>query len=291
MGNPSRILQDDITGSYVDYYASYLGDGAQNVILSHLQDINYINQGNRLTQFYSLCGCKYSYSGYTIPSAGWPPFIAELATMVGMQLGVVFTACNVNYYDQDRSYLGIHADDEPIWGNYGDNIVIASLSFGTSRKFTVEPIKGAAYYPKSQEPKKITTTLNSGDLLVMLGKCQSYFYHGIPYSTKNFGGRYNLTFRTIVKHNCPLINNINSVIPDDDDDDSKDDNGGDTAGGYGGSGYTCYSHSCGASSTTQGTYLSRRGNSGGGSIMKTVLGASLSHTPDNTPSNGAFALP
>ena len=46
-----------------------------------------------------------------------------------------FNSCLVNLYEDERDYVAYHADDEPL---FGDRPVIASVSFGGTRRFLLK---------------------------------------------------------------------------------------------------------------------------------------------------------
>lgn len=69
------------------------------------------------------------------------------------------------------------------------NSIIASLSFGSNRKF---------YFKKKNDSEKNERlVLENGSLLVMEGKIQEFWNHSIPKELKVDKERINLTFRRL----------------------------------------------------------------------------------------------
>lgn len=94
-----------------------------------------------------------------------------------------------------------HSDDEPM---FGEDPIIASLSFGATRRFIVEPKQDdfSQRVYKTQHLKSLKSryvfSLADGDLLVMRGPMQRYWNHSVPKETIPCGPRINLTFRNVV---------------------------------------------------------------------------------------------
>ena len=84
-----------------------------------------------------------------------PEIIQELADRLEAQTGVKFASCLANLYRDGSDKVGWHADDEPL---FGEDPMIASLSFGASRTFKVREKGG-----KASESVELT----SGSLLIM----------------------------------------------------------------------------------------------------------------------------
>jgi alkylated DNA repair dioxygenase AlkB len=81
-----------------------------------------------------------------------------------------------------------HSDDEK---SLGIDPVIASVSFGEVRKFSVK-------HRKDKTLKPITLELDSGSLVIMKGEMQKFWHHRINPSKRPMGPRINLTFRKVI---------------------------------------------------------------------------------------------
>ena len=126
---------------------------------------------------------QYRYSGALKQAHVWQPALWRLKQQVEQWVGHPFNSCLANLYQDGTQGLGWHSDDEP---NLGKNVVIASLSFGVTRKFSFKH-KHTAY--------KVDLLLQSGQLLVMRGQTQQYWKHALMKSNKIIQPRINLTFR------------------------------------------------------------------------------------------------
>ena len=83
-----------------------------------------------------------------------------------------------------NDFIGLHSDEEA----KGDlNNIIASISFGATRKFVVKPVRG-------NKPKYIYD-LSHGSLIVMRGDMQKGWKHMITRESGLKSPRVNLTFR------------------------------------------------------------------------------------------------
>jgi alkylated DNA repair dioxygenase AlkB len=101
-------------------------------------------------------------------------------------LGADFNSVLVNRYRDGRDRMGWHSDDEP---ELGPQPVIASISLGAARRFTLKP-RG--------EGAPLALDLPHGSLLVMRGDTQAHYRHALPATTRPVGERVNLTFRRIL---------------------------------------------------------------------------------------------
>ena len=126
---------------------------------------------------------QYRYSGALKQAHVWQPALWRLKQQVEQWVGHPFNSCLANLYQDGTQGLGWHSDDEP---NLGKNTVIASLSFGATRKFS---------FKHKHTANKVDLLLQSGQLLVMRGQTQQYWKHALMKSNKIIQPRINLTFR------------------------------------------------------------------------------------------------
>ena len=91
-----------------------------------------------------------------------------------------------NLYRDGNDSVGWHSDDEK---ELGTNPMIASVSLGASRRFSLKP------QDKSRGPLHIE--LHSGDVIIMGGETQHHWIHQIPKTRMPVTARINLTFRKI----------------------------------------------------------------------------------------------
>jgi alkylated DNA repair dioxygenase AlkB len=138
----------------------------------------------RLTAWYGVEG--YGYSGLSLPARAFTPLLLALKESVEQVTGRQFNSVLLNYYRDERDSMGFHADDER---ELGDEPAIASLSFGASRIFILK---------HKQLPKRLKLTLEHQSLLLMAGKLQQFWQHGIQKERQHCAPRINLTFRNIL---------------------------------------------------------------------------------------------
>lgn len=144
----------------------------------------------RQIAWYGEAGAAYTYSGITREPLPWTPFLRQLKEQVEQHLQTVspthFNACLLNRYRHGGEGIAWHSDSE---AELGANTVIASLSFGATRKF-------AFRHNKTREKREIL--LHHGQLIVMRGSTQHYWQHAVMKSSRINEERISLTFRTYV---------------------------------------------------------------------------------------------
>lgn len=131
----------------------------------------------------------YRYSGQTLEPRAFTATVSALIDRVASAAGASFNHVLANRYRNGHDSMGFHADNEP---ELGDDPVVATLSFGASRRFVV--------VPHCREPGvRHDFTLASGDLLIMAGTCQRDFRHAIPRTAQAVDERISLTFRQVLR--------------------------------------------------------------------------------------------
>ncbi len=128
----------------------------------------------------------YSYSKITKTVLPWTPEILELKKLVELRTGKKFNSCLLNLYHNWAEGMAWHSDNEK---ELGVNPIIASLSLGATRKFSLK---------HKVTKQKIDLLLPAGNLIVMEGETQHKWLHSLPKTKKIHTSRINLTFRTIV---------------------------------------------------------------------------------------------
>lgn len=130
---------------------------------------------------------EYSYSNTKKVGLAWTPEILELKQLVELKTGERFNSCLLNLYQDGNKGMAWHSDNEK---ELGVNPVIASLSFGATRKFSLK---------HKLKKQKVNVLLQTGNLLVMKGETQHKWIHSLPKTKKVQTPRINLTFRNIIK--------------------------------------------------------------------------------------------
>ncbi|WP_375055660.1 alpha-ketoglutarate-dependent dioxygenase AlkB [Zobellella sp. DQSA1] len=124
----------------------------------------------------------YRYSGRSRQPLPWHPLITEIRRRLEALCEQPFNGVLLNLYRDGRDSMGWHADDEP---ELGADPVIASLSLGATRRFTLRHRQG----------ERRQLLLNHGSLLVMAGEMQHHWQHALPKAAGVTEARINLTFR------------------------------------------------------------------------------------------------
>jgi len=189
----------DLEGSRVDYYPNWLPFKLSLKLYDQLLDTLPLEVMNvtvggrtlpqpRLTSWHGDPGKAYTYSGLTVIPDSWTEELTFLREELADFLGYQFNSVLVNYYRDGNDYIGAHSDNEEGLGPTPDNIVIASVSLGEARNFTL----------RHKQTKKIySTDLQFGSLLVMAGKTQKFYTHEVSRCKAITKGRLNLTYRII----------------------------------------------------------------------------------------------
>jgi len=142
----------------------------------------------RLISWHGDPGCRYRYSGQTYEPAFWTPGLARIRALLCERTGIAWNAVLANYYRDGNDSVGWHSDDERELGPQRDDVAIASLSLGATRRFLMRHRKGEA---------RRALDLCDGSLLVMRGTTQQHWRHALPKTAARVGPRLNLTFRVI----------------------------------------------------------------------------------------------
>lgn len=130
----------------------------------------------------------YRYSGQTLEPRAWSELLQNLLGRVCAHTGVPFNHVLLNRYRDGKDSMGFHADDEP---ELGPEPPVASLSLGATRRFVLVSRRG----PR----ERLVVPLEHGSLVVMRGKCQAEYRHGIPKAPTVAAERVSLTFRLILR--------------------------------------------------------------------------------------------
>ncbi len=129
---------------------------------------------------------SYTYSGKTKSALSWTPELLELKKLVEQLTGEQFNSCLLNLYHDGNEGMAWHSDDEK---TLGKDSTIASLSFGSERKFSLK-------HRTTKESHHVL--LEQGSLLVMKGATQTHWLHSLPKSKRVTEPRVNLTFRRMI---------------------------------------------------------------------------------------------
>ncbi|MEO1229249.1 MAG: alpha-ketoglutarate-dependent dioxygenase AlkB [Myxococcota bacterium] len=130
----------------------------------------------------------YRYSGQVLPAQPFGPVLDGLRRRVEERTSLTFDHVLLNRYRDGQDHMGMHADDEP---ELGEDPQIAALSLGARRRFVIEP------KPKKLRKRRLSFSLESGSLMVMGGRMQHSWRHGVPKQASVENERVNVTFRLL----------------------------------------------------------------------------------------------
>lgn len=131
---------------------------------------------------------SYVYSGKRHDPLPWTPLLSGLRRRIEDATSLSFNSVLLNLYRDHRDSMGMHSDDEP---ELGPEPAIASLSLGEERTLVFR-------HRTDKAQKSWNLVLPSGSLLVMKGRTQHAWQHGIAKLSSPCGPRVNLTFRRVV---------------------------------------------------------------------------------------------
>ncbi len=111
------------------------------------------------------------------------PLLDEVRTYLGRHYGVEFGGVGLNYYRDGRDSVAPHRDRE--LRDLDDDTLVAILTLGARRPFLLRPRGGGRSRDLSP---------GAGDLLVMGGRCQTHWEHGVP-KVRHVGPRISASWR------------------------------------------------------------------------------------------------
>ena len=101
--------------------------------------------------------------------AGPHPAVLETHKALRRHYGVELAGVGLSWYRDGRDALGAHRDSDLRWC---EDTLIAVLTLGATRPWTLAPCRGGG------EPVDLAPA--AGDLLVMGGRAQADWLHGVP---------------------------------------------------------------------------------------------------------------
>jgi alkylated DNA repair dioxygenase AlkB len=141
----------------------------------------------RLTAWYGDKGASYTYSSISNEPHPWTSTLLYIETRIEPIAGVKFNSVLLNLYRDGNDSVSWHQDNE---SELGVNPVIASLSFGGTRRFQLR-------HKFKKDLPRVDLDLTHGSLLIMKGTTQQFWQHQIARTSKPVEPRINLTFRVI----------------------------------------------------------------------------------------------
>ena len=140
----------------------------------------------RLSVWVGDSGVAYTYSHTRHEPDPWTPTLSLIKAELEAICHWRFNSVLGNLYRDGADGMGWHSDNEP---ELGEQPVIASLSLGQERRFTLRK--------RNNPAQKHALVLAHDSLLLMAGYTQRHWQHALPKSKKQMDGRINLTFRWV----------------------------------------------------------------------------------------------
>ena len=137
----------------------------------------------RKVAWYGDSNYAYTYSNTTKHALPWTKDLTNLKGLVEKLTKTNFNSCLLNLYHDGDEGVSWHSDDEEA---LGENPIIASLSFGAERKFSLK---------HKITKETVSLMLETGSLFVMKKATQSNWIHCLPKMKNVTTPRINLTFR------------------------------------------------------------------------------------------------
>lgn len=150
-----------------------------------------LDNGHKMSR-YGDPGVTYSYKDKQKPMFGWTPTLQRLKNMVEGFLDEKFNCGVVNTYAPE-SGLHPHADSKYI-PQLEEEPTIVGVSFGSARTLQLYEFDG-----KRRHGRQLDVVLEPGSLIVMRGRSQTDWHHGIVPQPFTNGIRLSVTFRRHVR--------------------------------------------------------------------------------------------
>lgn len=208
------IDEMDGTKSVFVHLPGLVAESGQNLYneLSRIPDSEWIqgkfmkNLTPRLVRWHSMTGKTYKFSGRKYESMEYTPHLARFSASLpdtihsvlpqGSVQGVHLNYASLNSvllnkYRDHMDSISPHSDNEP---EFGVHPTIVSVNFGISRRFILKPMTDTQRKKEWQKMKKpnfrptpavakkekIEVRLDHGDVLIMAGAAQEFWYHEVP---------------------------------------------------------------------------------------------------------------
>jgi alkylated DNA repair dioxygenase AlkB len=117
------------------------------------------------------------------------PAVLAATKALRAHYGVAFDGPALAYYRDGRDALGAHRDREL---RYTSNTLIAILTLGARRPWVVTPRGGTRV---ATDPRAVDLRPGGGDLLVLGGRAQADWLHGVPPQPGLLDGRISVQWR------------------------------------------------------------------------------------------------
>lgn len=185
------IKKDGDVVYYPEYFENNILENLKNSINWEQDVIKMYGKEHpipRLNAWYADKDVQYQYSGIKLKHNLWNPLLKKIKKEIEKVTGKEFNSVLINFYRDGNDYVSWHSDDEK---ELGPDPIIASVSFGATRKFNIK-------HKYEKEDPTTSIFLDGGSLLVMKNGVQNNYVHQISKTKKFVGERISLTFRKII---------------------------------------------------------------------------------------------
>lgn len=135
-------------------------------------------------------GIVHNYTGTKTLLLGWHPLIKPITDRIISETGIPFNAQLANEYNDGNDYISHHSD-KGVDLSLPETGAVVTVTLGGSRDFIIKS--------KAQidgEWVTIKRQLHNGDAMVMFGRMQADYTHGVP-KRAHAEYRISLTFRCL----------------------------------------------------------------------------------------------
>jgi len=193
-----KCIMYDLPNAQIEFYPYFFNENESHILMTTLKKEIVWQQDKmniygkevnlpRLTAWYGENNKNYYFSGISLKSLYWTDTLLQIKKKIKKAEEVDFNSVLLNLYRNGQDSINWHTDAEK---ELGKNPIIASVSFGETRKFQLK-------HKFNINLDIVSIDLLNGSLLIMKGETQHFWLHQVPKTTKVIGERINLTFRTI----------------------------------------------------------------------------------------------
>jgi len=222
--NKKVFKETDGSESVFIHIPHYLSTTEKDEILKNTKNISWdtgrVKKGNimpRKMKWFTETHINYQFGKSPLTYLDYPDWLTNLQNKITMDysdlIDYPLNSTLINYYENGSNSVSWHTDDETIFPR--ENHTIFSISTGEKRCFEIRRMKykerslswnkhNEEAYPIDEDEKDISYRfqLDDGDLLIMSGNAQLWWYHRIVKNKKLTQERINLTFRHVKNNYC-----------------------------------------------------------------------------------------
>jgi alkylated DNA repair dioxygenase AlkB len=168
----SRYIAESLYDRLIDEVPWVNRDAPRDECFMALEELEY-TYGDKITRTYT--------------SVSMNDMVKSMMNKLNEDFDCEYNICFLNYYKNEKEFLGWHADDSP---EMDSNHPIAVISFGAEREIWTKKMG-----EKGVVPDENKYSLEDGSLFIMPAGFQENNLHRIPKCDRPCGGRVSLTFR------------------------------------------------------------------------------------------------